>query len=296
MSVELRHLRSFVAVAEELNFTRAAERLHIAQQALSTHIRQLEERVGTELFVRTTRKVELTPAGAALLERVPSLLTDVDDAVESALFAAQGTTGKLVVGLCSTGMLPFTPLLVRTYRERHPGVAIELRNLDFGDPSAGVHAGEADVGLIWWPLTEDGLVVERISEEPRDAVLAVDHPLAAKEVLTAEELAYAPISYMDHPDKVNRDFWTFTDVRNGEPPNVGAYISGNEDMLAAIRTGMAASAMPRSLIATMPLPDIVTRPVDGLKPATLAICRRTDSANPHAQELLDLAVELRDQA
>src|SRR3954464_11316023 len=105
MDVELRHLRSFIAVAEELNFTRAAARLHLAQPALSAHVRQLEERIGMQLLERTTRRVSLTPAGGALLEAAPGALAAVDAAVASARAAGAGETGELVVGLMATSAL-----------------------------------------------------------------------------------------------------------------------------------------------------------------------------------------------
>ena len=101
VSVELRHLRAFVALADELNFTRAAARLHLAQQALSAQIQQCEERIGARLFDRTTRSVRLTAAGRALMERAPAVLADLDEAVEAARRAARGETGQLTVGIAA---------------------------------------------------------------------------------------------------------------------------------------------------------------------------------------------------
>jgi DNA-binding transcriptional LysR family regulator len=163
VSVELRHLRAFVAVAEELNFTRAAARLHLAQQALSTQIRQLEQLVGVQLFSRTTRKVELTAAGHALLERIPELLAGIDGALDAAAGAGRGDTGELSVGLLATAPLDFTPRLLRAFAGARPGVTLSVRNYPFDDPSGGLQDHRTDVALVWTPFTTDGLVCEGLS-------------------------------------------------------------------------------------------------------------------------------------
>jgi DNA-binding transcriptional LysR family regulator len=292
VNVELRHLRSFVAVAEELNFTRAAARLHLAQQALSAQISQLEERVGTKLFHRTTRRVELTPAGRVLLERVPALLRDVDTALDAALAAARGETGRLVVGLLATAQLDFTPRVLHAFSAERPQVKVSVRNVAFDEPSGGVRDGTSDVAIVWAPFSADGLVCEPLFDDPRVAVLAADHPLAKRKRLRAEELAEEPIVWVEDFDPVARDFWTLAEHRGGRPPRIGATITGFWDLFAAVRSGQAVSASPVSVVGNLPWDDIVTRPVTGLAPAQVAVCRRADDANPLSELFARIAREI----
>jgi DNA-binding transcriptional LysR family regulator len=294
VSVELRHLRSFVAVAEELNFTRAAARVHLAQQALSAQIRQLEELLGTPLFIRTTRKVELTAAGRALLERAPALLDGVDEAIDATALAGRGESGELTVGLLATASLDFTPRLLRAFAEELPEVAVSVRNFAFDDPSGGLRAHQADVALVWLPFSTEELACEWLFDDPRRAVLAADHPLAGKPELTVEELLDEPVGWIDDMDPVARDFWALGDQRQGRPPNIGARITGFEDLFAAVRAGQIIAACPASVVTVLPFTDLVTRPVRGLAPAGFAVCRRANDPNPIVDRFIRTALALRD--
>ena len=279
MDVELRHLRSFVAVAEELSFTRASARLHLAQPALSAQIRQLEERVGAKLFERTTRKVELTPAGRALLERAPSLLDATGEALAAARMAAAGETGALTIGLIATAALDFTPKVLRAFAEQRPNVALSVRNVDFSDPSGGVRAGDTDLAIVWLPVREDGLSVHALFDDPRMAVLASEHVLAARERLAVEDLLGEPMCWVEGVDPEAGAFWTLDEQRGG-PPRVGASVTGFHDMFAAVRTGLAVVCVPASIATTLPWDDVAVREVAGLPGATVAVCHRADADDP----------------
>jgi len=270
VNVELRHLRSFLVLTEELNFTRAAARLNIVQQALSAQMRQLEEELGAPLFVRTTRKVELTAAGRALLEHAPSALRTVEAAFDQVRASATGETGALTVGLLATASLDFTPRLLRAFAEDKPKVSVSIRNVAFNDPSGGVRGHHADVALVWRPFDEQGLACEPLFTDHRVALLPIDHPLAAERTIDAASLAAEPFVWVDDMDEIARGFWTLGDIRGGRPPQIGATISGFEDLFAAVRAGRAVAACPRSVAATLPWPDLVTRPVKGLAPAVVA--------------------------
>ncbi len=279
MQVEVRHLRSFVAVAEELNFTRAAERLHIAQQALSAQIRQLEERMGAQLFVRTSRMVELTPAGRILAEQAPALLRALEEVVETARQAADGTAGSLAVGLLATAELDLTPRLLREFHAERPNVDVTIHSVTFDEPSGGVATGETDVALVWLPFTMDGLAHEPLIEEPLLACLPADHPLAARDEVTATELAAEPFSTIDELDPVARDFWTL-EAHRTEPMRGASQIRGFDEIFASVRAGIAVSVVPESIGSRLPFPDIAVRPVSGLEPATVALCWRLGDSNP----------------
>lgn len=296
VSVELRHLRSFVAVAEELNFTRAAARMHLAQQALSAQISQLEALLGARLFTRTTRKVELTVAGRALLERVPSLLEEVDHALDAAVRAGRAEIGELAVGMLATAPLDFTPRLLRAFADARPQVAVSVRNYPFDDPSGGLFDHRTDVALVWLPFSLEGLVCEPLFADRRMAVLALDHPLAAHSELEASELVAEPMVWVDDMDPVARDFWTLADHRAGQPPRIGARVTGFEDLFAAVRAGQAVAACPASVVGGLPFADVVARPVRDLAPAQVAVCRRADSENPAAELFMQTAIAVRDAA
>lgn len=282
--MELHHLRAFEVLAQELNFTRAAARLHLSQQALSAQVRELERRTGTPLFERTTRSVTLTEAGRTLLQYVPGILLSVGQALAETRRAATAASGpRLVVGLGGVSGLDLVTAVVRAVREAHPDVDLSLRNVGFGDASAGLASGDTDVALVWLPVPE-GITAVALREDPRLAVLPVDHPLARHDEVAASDLADEPFVWIDEMDARVRDYWTLADYRVGRPVRVGARISGFEDSWAAVRAGLAVAASPASTLATLPGADLVTRPVRGLTPAVLAVCRRTadDRALVHA--------------
>jgi DNA-binding transcriptional LysR family regulator len=280
VGIELRHLRAFVVLAEELNFTRAAERLHVVQQALSTQIRQLEDDLGAKLFVRTSRRVVLTAAGQALLAHAPSALAHVDAAIERVRHDGRGEAGALTLGLLATAPLDFTPTLLRAFAEDRPQAEVSIRNVAFDDPSGGVRDGQSDVALVWRPFDETGLSCEPLFTDERTAVLRAGHPLSKHRFVDAVRLADEPFVWVEDMDPVARDFWTLADSRSGRRPRIGATITGFEDLFAAVRAGRAVAACPRSITNALSWPDLVTRPVRGLAPAVVAVCWRTDDARP----------------
>ena len=295
MQVEVRHLRAFVAVAEELNFTRAAERLHLAQQALSSQIQQLEQRMDAPLFLRTSRRVELTPAGHALLAQAPGLPSALDGAVESARQAARGEAGNLTVGLLATAALDLTPQILRAFAADRPQVIVSLRNVSFDEPTGGVATGEADVALVWLPFSAAGLAIEPLYEDPRLAVLARDHPLAEQqEDLRAADLTGYPMGWIEELDPVARDFWTLAEFRQDDRPPQTVPIRGFDEMFVAIRAGRAVAAVPESISGSLPWSDVVTRPVADLPPATVAVCRREHEPNALVDAFVAAALRVRE--
>ncbi|MBT0960810.1 LysR substrate-binding domain-containing protein [Denitromonas iodatirespirans] len=179
--MDLRRLRYFVTVADELNFTRAAERLHMAQPPLSMQIRALEEALGTALFVRSKRKVALTPAGEHLLERARRLLADTAAAADEVRRIARGEAGRLRVGFTSS--MPYSAVLgdvLRRYRAQYPAVDLQLREMFTRDQFAALGRGELDVGFVRHPATmaTEGVVLREIGRDPLRLVMAASHPAA----------------------------------------------------------------------------------------------------------------------
>jgi DNA-binding transcriptional LysR family regulator len=288
VDVELHHLRAFEVLAHELNFTRAAARLHLSQQALSVQIRELERRCGASLFERTTRSVALTDAGRTLLRHVPGILLSVDQAVaETRLAGSAAQQPRLVVGLRGTSGTDLVTRVLRSFSARHPDVEVTIRNVDFGDASAGLTGGTTDVALAWLPAPE-GIEALPLLQDERLAVLPTDHRLASQDVVDAADLAAESFVWIDEMDARVRDYWTLADHRVGQPAKVGARITGFDDAWEAIRAGLAVSASPAMTLGRLPS-DLVTRPVRGLEPAVLGVCRRVGDARPAVQSFLDVA-------
>ena len=143
--MELRHLRYFIAVAEELHFRRAAERLHMSQPPLSQQIRQLEEEIGAQLLLRNQRKVELTAAGAAFLVRAREILDAVEDAAREARRVQRGEVGRLAVGFVGSAMYSFVPELLRAFREQAPDIGLRLHELGTTEQLRQLDDGRLDV-------------------------------------------------------------------------------------------------------------------------------------------------------
>ena len=189
--MELRHLRYFVAVAEELNFTRAAARLHIGQPPLSMQIRDLEGEMGVRLFERTQRRVALTPAGQCLLEHAYRILGGVREAVEAAQRAARGELGELRVGFTSS--LPFTDLLpdaLHAYRRRFPAVRLQLSEMFTPEQFGALARGELDVGFVRLQggRAPDGIALREIARNPLRLVVNASHRLARAAAVSFAEL------------------------------------------------------------------------------------------------------------
>jgi len=178
MDVELRHLRYFVAVAEELSFTRAAERLHMAQPPLSTQMRALERALGVELFDRSRRAIALTAAGEVLLGEARRLLVQVEQALAATTRAGTGEVGRLTVGFVPSASVGPLPELLRVFRGRHPGVELFLRELPPDDLVAGLQAGALDLAVLYLPVAEPALAELTIAREPLVAALPQGHRLA----------------------------------------------------------------------------------------------------------------------
>jgi DNA-binding transcriptional LysR family regulator len=286
MNVELRHLRYFVAVAEELNFTRAAERLHIAQQALSSAIRQLEERVGTQLVERTTRKVELTPAGHALLESARPLLAGADQAVAAAREAA-GRRTALTIGFAAAVTHDLMGTALKLFDERRPDVSLLIRFGDLLDPTGGLRAREADAALVYGPFDTSGLELSFLWSDPLVAGMACDHPLAVKDVVTIAELVEQPTFDFPTPDRRWRDFWRLAEHRGGRPVRIAAQFRTLDALISALRAGLGVHIVSLPLIESAgPDSGLVWRPVPELPPLEHFIAWRSGDERPALRDLV----------
>jgi DNA-binding transcriptional LysR family regulator len=191
--VENRRLKLFVAVAEELHFTRASVRLRIAQPYLSQEIRRLEREIGVELFVRTKRSVALTPAGHAFLERVRIILDNTADAVRAARRASRGEIGRIRLGFVVTAAVGVIPNAIARFRSAYPDVEVLLNEIRSDEGLEAVRTGQLDLCLLHPPRTVDPAVnIETIWLEPLVVLLPPKHPLADKQRISLQRLRSEP--------------------------------------------------------------------------------------------------------
>uniref|UniRef100_B8HL91 Transcriptional regulator, LysR family n=1 Tax=Cyanothece sp. (strain PCC 7425 / ATCC 29141) TaxID=395961 RepID=B8HL91_CYAP4 len=190
--MELRHLHYFIAVAEELNFSRAADRLHMAQPPLSQQIRQLEEELGFQLFQRSKRRVELTAGGVAFLAEVQQVLHQLDQAIQSGRRASRGEVGQLAIGFVSSAAYNILPPILQTFRRSVPGVTLQLQELTTREQLQALLEGSLDIGFVRPPVQEPELVAEVIFREPLILALPEAHPLAQVDQIEMRSLAQQP--------------------------------------------------------------------------------------------------------
>jgi DNA-binding transcriptional LysR family regulator len=279
--MELRHLRYFVAVAEELHFGRAAERLRIAQPPLSRQIRDLEREIGTPLFERVPRGVELTAAGRAFLPEARLTLAQAERAQRSAQRAARGETGRLRVGFVEaathSGILPD---VLSFFRAHLPSVGLSLFELDALRQAEAFQDGRIDVGLLHSPPLDAArwLRVEPIYEEP--VILAVSklHPLAARTRLTLSTLAEE--SFVSFPRVVAPEMYDEIIARcraAGFSPRIVQEATGWHTLASLVSAGVGIGFVPRS-IAEFQQAGVVYRPVRSLavEMSLAAVWKRTE--------------------
>jgi DNA-binding transcriptional LysR family regulator len=193
--IELRHLRYFVAVAEELHFGRAALRLHLAQPPLSQQIRKLEEILGYPLFLRTSRAVKLTSAGEVFLERAKRTLHNVQEDMEEARSVGRGEEGFLRVGFIGSAMLTPLPAMLGRYRRLYPKVNLQLHESHTSAVVQKLLKGELDAGFLRDSGQVSGLEIEPLFSEPFIAVVPKKHPLARHKTISAKELRDEPFVF-----------------------------------------------------------------------------------------------------
>ena len=193
--IELRHLRYFVAVAEELHFGRAALRLHLAQPPLSQQIRKLEEILGYPLFLRTSRAVKLTSAGEVFLERARRTLRNVQEDMDEARSVGRGEEGFLRVGFIGSAMLTPLPAMLGRYRRLYPKVNLQLHESFTSAVVQKLLKGELDAAFLRDAGQTTGLEIEPLFSEPFIAVVPKKHPLARYKAISARELRDEPFVF-----------------------------------------------------------------------------------------------------
>ncbi|WP_405705456.1 LysR substrate-binding domain-containing protein [Streptomyces sp. NBC_00069] len=252
--MELRTLRYFVAVAEELHFGRAAARLHMSQPPLSRAIKQLETDLGATLLHRSAQGVTLTPAGTVLLDEARTLL-DHTDRIRARIAAESGSTA-ITVGLLGDGTDLNALRLANAYRKRHPDIEVHIRETDLTDPTCGLRTAQVDIALTRAPFDETGLTVRQLRTDPVGAVLRTDDPLASRTRLELADLADRRwFHFPDGTDPLWGAYWTGGETREG--PTVRAVQECRQAVLWNGTVGITPLGhdMPEGLTA-VPLTDM----------------------------------------
>jgi DNA-binding transcriptional LysR family regulator len=279
---ESRELRYFVAVAERLSFTRAAAQLPLSQPALSEAVRRLEAELGTQLLRRTSRQVELTPAGEVLLADAREALAGLDAAVDRARRAGRGEVGRLRVGFQASGAGRLSTLARARFAAEHPGVRVEPKRFDWGREPEGLRERACDVAFVWLPADLSGLEAEDVAEEQRYAGLPTGHRLAHRSELSIMDLRHDPIMWTRRAPRYWVDWWAVNPRPDGSEPVWGPENENVEEMLEQVAEGAAICLAPRSMATHYARPDLVWIPVADIEPLRIALCWRRGDDSPLA--------------
>ncbi|MFJ6905086.1 LysR family transcriptional regulator [Streptomyces griseoluteus] len=284
MDPDLRKLRYFVAVAEELHFGRAAERLHIAQPVLSRQIRSLEEDLGAEVFDRDRRGTLLTPAGEQLLEDAVPLLASAEALVRRVKRAAQDIPTLTIGFMPGITLTPATVL----FTGRHPAVRVRLLRTSWYDQAAVLLDGRADVGIVRLPVDQRGLQVRPLFREPRVVVLPAGHRLADRSVVTVADLAAEHL--LQDPDAVPEWRDVAVELRAGRRPDTPV-IHQVEEKLELVASGAGICVLPLSTASFYTRPDVTALRVDGLGPNEVAVAWVASRRSPLVRAFAEAAAE-----
>jgi len=292
LPIELRYLRYFATLAQELNFRRAAERLHVTAPALSVQIKKLEDILEVKLFERDTTKVRLTVAGEVLLRETRELLQRMDEIVDITKDAAQGNRGRLRIGMPGAFSYSFMPGLLKEFRQRHPKVDVSLLDLGVNDDQLdALEARQVHIGFLY------GFQAPRIKnmehllvlDMPMRAVMSTRHPLAAQKEVSLAELAAVPLLSIHRYNLQTRNL---IDVfhKEGLEPKISKKANSFTAAVTLLAAGEGVALLPEMRIMTQN-PKLTLRPikdqVPGLRLQMYAVWEKTDQS-PHVLNFVNL--------
>jgi DNA-binding transcriptional LysR family regulator len=287
--MELRQLRYFVAVAEELHFRRAAARLHMSQPPLSHQLRLLEEELGCPLMVRSRRRVELTPAGEAFLTDVRGFLEGLGEAVQTARRVHAGTAGQLRISFVGSALLSLVPEVVKRYRAAHPDVEVQLRERSTEEQLRELRAGSIDLALVPLPVDAPDLRTEVLRRERAVAALPAAHPLAALKHVPLRRLAAEPLVMFPREQAPGLHDRLLASLSGPDgPPSVAQYAPETQTIIGLVAAEIGVSLVQAS-VQRLALPGVTYRPVRGAPTIELAALLPAGETLPQAREFVDLA-------
>jgi DNA-binding transcriptional LysR family regulator len=279
--MELRTLRYFATLAEELHFGRAAQRLAITQPPLSVAIRGLEEELGVTLFARTRRHVALTHAGVTFLEHARAILARADEAVREAQAADRGEIGRLAIGFMSASIFTLMPAVLREFAAHHPGVRLDLRELTLPQQIAALRAGDLHAGFVRPPVTDAELTSALLLQEPLLVALPSGHPLTASSRIRAARLASEPfVMFQRAPGLVLYDLVLGFCLQQGFAPHVAQEATQTHAVIGLVSAGIGIALVPASA-QEIRLRGVEFRPLaEKSPPVGTCLAWRSDDASP----------------
>jgi DNA-binding transcriptional LysR family regulator len=292
--MELRHLRYFVVVAEELHFTRAADRLNMAQPPLSQQIHQLESELNVKLFYRTKRQVELTAAGKILLKNVYKILNDIEKACDSAQRANRGEIGEIIVGFTGSATFDILPNLIQMYRKKFPLVDLTVLQLSTTDQIHSLLSGEINIGILCAPIKNSELNFEVIRQEPFIIAMPKNHPLASDPApIDVQELSKE--LFIMTPRKAGQIYYDI--IINichnaGFSPNITQEVHELHTSISLVAAGMGVALVPYS-IQNFRIKGIIYRQLkNSASTLKTALAWRSDEKSPLVRSFITLAKKI----
>jgi LysR family transcriptional regulator, benzoate and cis,cis-muconate-responsive activator of ben and cat genes len=247
-SMEIKQIKSFIAVAHALSFSRAARKLHLSQPALSAQIKALESHLGAQVLERNRRTVRLTPAGVALLADAETLVQQISEIELRVARVAAGNAGHLRIGFVASATPAIVPAMVLAFRKQYPGVELELRNLPTVQQVDALRSGNLDAGFIRMPLREEGLSIALVHREPFVAVLPKNHPLGLQRTFRIEQLEGEPfVAYGRRWAPLFYELWTGMCRRAGFTPNVIQETGEMSTALSLVAAGLGVAILPKGI-------------------------------------------------
>ncbi|MER5312218.1 LysR family transcriptional regulator [Streptomyces sp. NPDC002773] len=281
MSIELRHLRCFLAIAEESSLTRAAARLHLTQPAVSRTLAALEQHLGARLVDRSTHHLALTAEGRAFQGRAAAALAAFEAAVDPARLRHR----PLRLGHAWSAFGPYTTPLLRRWQREHPDTPLELLRID--DRTAGLTRGEVDAALLRGPVDAPGLVTEELTTEERVAAVPADGPLADRPRLTLDDLAGGTVVLNTVSGTTTLTLWP-----PAARPAATVTVANTDDWLTAIAAGRGVGVSSASTAALHPHPGVTYRPLPDAPALPVVLAWRDAFPHPATGALVAMAKEI----
>lgn len=283
--MELRQIRYFLMVAEELNFTRAAERLHMAQPPLSQQIKALESELGFSLFSRTTRKVELTSAGRYLYERFPGIFDQTTRVVAEAREISTGARGVVRIGFVGSASYDVLIVVVKYLRQELPDIRVHVETeLLTPHIEERLRRKELDLGVIRPPVTGDDTVVDMLRKDPFVLALPKDHPLSAEpDPIDISDLW--DCDFVSYPANAAAAISLFAAAKKaGFMLRVAHQADKTSTLLTLVGAGAGVAAVPKGALDGA-RSEVVSRPLTGIEPIGLAVCTQRGFRNPMVKQV-----------
>jgi len=276
--MDFRHLRYFIAVAEELHFGRAANRLHIESSPLSRAIKELEEELGVRLFDRDTRKTTITTAGVLFLDEARRVLATVEQACTRVRAVARGICGTLRIGFCDGLAQPRLAELIAQFRQDEPNIDVRIVEMPFNEQVKQLRSGLLDLGLALTEVVGEGVVAEPLWRDPVVVVLPAKHPFTRRRTVALADLAEQPL-ILCHPDCGSGCHGQIDNIlrRVIRQPRIADYAASAAAGITLVASGYGVALMGTAEAALFQRPDITVRPLSEQRAALTTFMLRAQT-------------------